>query len=406
MALNAAKRYPIVENHAIRPELTATRLPGIILGIYMVATSITTFYLTLFFKDDLGFSGSQIGLLYSIQAVTGMLAVFPAGMGNDRFSSRTLIIFSLVIQAVVFILMGVTRAFILMTGLFTIFSLASYSFRLSIDVQFLKSADSKTIGNRIGLFQTFRFLGLAAGAIMAGYYIDGLDFAASLMLVGGVCLLLALPSSKLPPTALARVRLSDYRADFSNKKVILFSIWMLLFATHWGAEQTCYSLFLKEDLHLSIPAMGWYMASEFIAIVLSLLAAGDIIQREKYLRLIAVIGLSASGIGHMGMVTSDIAVSVSFRILHGIGDGCMLLLFYYGIARLFPIGHLGGNAGLVNLVTMVGYVVGSLIYSPLGEHYGYGLPLWISGLTTLLLIPPLFYFRPTRPSKPVSDTAN
>jgi MFS family permease len=406
MAINAAKRYAVTKDHAIRPDARATRLPGIILCIYMTATSITTFYLTVFFKNQLGFSGSQIGLLYSIQAITGMLAVFPAGMGNDRFSSRTLIILSLVVQAVVFILMGVTRTYILMAGLFMIFSLASYSFRLSIDVQFLKTADSKAIGNRIGLFQAFRFFGLAAGAIMAGYYIDRLDFAASLMLVGGICLMLTLPSSQLTPTALARVRLSDYRTDFSDKKVILFSIWMLLFATHWGAEQTCYGLFLKEDLNLSIPAMGWYMASEFIAIILSLLAAGDIVQQEKYLRRIAVIGLSASGIGHMGMVTADIAVSVSFRILHGIGDGCMLLLFYYGIARLFPIGHLGGNAGLVNLVTMVGYVVGSIIYSPLGEHYGYGLPLWISGLTTLMLIPPIYYLRPTHRSNPASGKTN
>jgi MFS family permease len=396
MALNAAKRLKLAGTQAVRPVVPASRLPGIILGIYMAAISITTFYLTLFFKDKLGFSGGQIGLLYSIQAICGMLAVFPAGMGNDRFSSRRLIMVSLAIQAGVFVLMGVVRTYILFAGLFMLWSLASWTFRLSIDVQFLKTAGSQTLGNRIGLYQAFRYLGLTAGAIMAGYYIARLDFAASLMLAGGVCLLLTLPSSRLPPTPLARVRITDYRADFSNKKVILFSIWMLLFATHWGAEQTSYSLFLKENLHLSMPAMGWYMAAEFLAIITSLLAAGDLIQREQNVRRIAVLGLAASGIGHMAMVIPVIAVSVGFRILHGIGDGCMLLIFYYGIARFFPIGHLGGNAGLVNLVTMIGYVVGSLIYGPLGEHFGYALPLGISGLTTLLLIAPILYLRPAR----------
>jgi hypothetical protein len=68
----------------------------------------------------------------------------------------------------------------------------------------------------------------------------------------------------------------------------------------------------------------------------------------------------------------------------------MLLIFYFGIARLFPAEHLGGNAGIVNLADMIGYVSSAMLYGHLGEAVGYAHPIWISGVTTILLIPPLW----------------
>jgi MFS family permease len=93
-------KHRAVENFEI------SRLPMMIFGTYMIFISITCFFLTLYFKDILGFSGNQIGMLYSIQAVTGMLAALPAGIGLDRISSRTIAVAGLLLQGGSFIFLG------------------------------------------------------------------------------------------------------------------------------------------------------------------------------------------------------------------------------------------------------------------------------------------------------------
>ncbi|GEM_PF-291842 len=374
--------------------LKADWMPAILLGTYTVTTAITYFFIVVFFKEQLKFSALQIGILFSVQAVTGILASFPAGMGNDRFSSRMMIAGGLFSQAVCFFLMSVVTSFIPFAVVFTAWSLFSWVFRLSIDVYFLKTDTRDAIGRRIGFFQAWRFVGMAVGTVFAGYLITGLDFKVSFRIIGLVCLGLSLLSGLMPVTATTLVRLSDYRADFANKRVLLFSVWMLLFATHWGAEQTSYGLFLRKALCLSFSGMGLYISAEYIMIVLCLILMSGSISKKENFRRIAIFGLLASGLGHMGMIIKPTYVSLIFRLIHGFGDGLIILVQYYGISRLFSIEHLGGDTGLISLVLMIGYCIGAMIYSPIGETFGYGYPLWISGLLTLLLITPLLRLRP------------
>jgi len=384
------KKERIAWKHQSGEGFKTSRLPMMIFGIYMVIISITCFFLTLYFKDTLAFSGKQIGMLYSIQAVTGMLAALPAGIGLDRISSRTIAVAGLILQGVCFIFLGLVKSFPACAGVFLIWSLSSWLFRMSIDVHVLKTIDKEFQASQIGIFQAWRFAGLTIGILLAGYAIRYLDFSISLMAAGGFCFLLTLPTFFLSPTSVGRIWLSDYKKDFSNRTAQLFSIWMLLFATHWGAEQTCYGLFLKHDLGLSTIGMAWYISAEFIVILVTMLKIPGYMNRKNGLMAIAVIGLLTSGIGHIGMVLPWVWLSALFRMIHGIGDGCMLLIFYFGIARLFPMEHLGGNAGIVNLATMIGYVAGAMLYGHLGETFGYSHPIWISGVTTILLILPLW----------------
>lgn len=384
-------RHDMVNDSSFR----ADWMPAILLGTYTVTTAIMYFFIVVFFKEELRFSAVQIGILFSLQAVTGILASFPAGMGNDRFSSRMLIAGGLLSQAVCFFLMSIITSFLTFAVVFTSWSLFSWIFRLSIDVYFLKTDDKDAIGRRIGFFQAWRFIGMTAGTVFAGYLVSGLDFKMSFRTIGLICLGLSFFAGLMPATSTTLVRLADYRADFVNKRVLLFAAWMLLFATHWGAEQTSYGLFLRKDLDLSFSGMGLYISSEYIVIVLSLIFLGGAIGKKENFRKIAIWGLAASGLGHMGMVIKPVYVSLIFRMIHGFGDGLIILVQYYGISRLFSLEHLGGNTGLISLVLMIGYCIGAMIYSPIGETFGYGHPLWISGLLTILLIAPLLRKRPS-----------
>lgn len=374
--------------HNIRTEI----FPSLIMGTFMMVTSVTLFYITIFFSEILKFSGSRIGFLFSLHALTGMFAALPAGISNDRITSRVLIMMSLIVQSVSFVLMSMVKSFWIFLPVFFLWSLSSWLFRWSMDTQMLKSQSSREIGSRIGFYQACRFVGLTIGTIFSGYSIAKLDFETTLMTVGGVCLLLVIPSAFLQSTRVAKISFAEYKADFSNRKVIFFALWLLLFASHWGAEQTSYGLFLKKQLHLNMIQMGWYTAAEFAAIILTVIIAGDMIGRNGNARKIAILGLFGSGIGHIGMIFPPISLSVAFRILHGFGDGCMTLVMFYGVTKLFAIEHIGGNGGMINFATMIGYIIGSMVYGHMGESLGYDYPLWISGTVVFLLMIPLLYY--------------
>jgi len=367
------------------------QFPALLNGAFMFFTAATNFFLPIYFKDELGFSGGQIGLLFAAQATTGVLAALPAGLGNDRLSSRLLVALGLLFQGVTFALMAVFHSYWVFFAVFFVWALAYNLYRISFDVQVLKACQGVGLSRRMLIFQLYRFLTLAAGTVLAGYLLTNVSFSAALIATALACILLSALAMRLEPTPLARLRLADYTADLRRPEVLFFALWMFLFATHWGAEYTCYGLFLRNGLGLSLAGLGVYMTGEFamIAIVfLVLLKGGRTFDRPRLTRL-AIWGLISSGVGQIGMIFQPVSISFAFRLLHGIGDGLMFVILYLGIASLFVVQRIGGNTGFVNLAAMLGLVVGSLIFGPLGERMGYDVPLWSSGVITMVLALPL-----------------
>jgi sugar phosphate permease len=133
------------------PAHTETRtdwLPSIIIGIFMLFSSMTNFFLSVFFSEELHFNGGQIGILYASLALTGVLAAFPTGLSNDRITSRTLIGGSLLVQSIGFFLQGSVRSFLIFLPIFFIWSLSNNVFRNSLDAQILKTDTGVRTGHR------------------------------------------------------------------------------------------------------------------------------------------------------------------------------------------------------------------------------------------------------------------
>ncbi|NLH49104.1 MAG: MFS transporter [Myxococcales bacterium] len=364
-------------------------LPSLIVGGYGLFTSVMFFFMPIYFADELGFSGIQIGQLYSVLALAGFLAALPAGLGNDRLTSRSLIIGALVVQGGALFLLNRVSLFPVVLAIYFVWSITNNVFRLSAEMQMLKSDTGERTSQRMSLFLACRFGGLAIGTFFAGYVLYRLDFRGTFLLIGLFCLFLIVPAYRLAPTPIAKNRLSAYWGDLKSWPVILFIGWMFLFTTHWGVEYTCYGLFLKRELHLSLTQMGHYMCVEYLAVLATALLIGPRMGRPGALTAYGIAGLLLSGVGHIGMVNHHVAVSLAFRALHGVGDGIIMVLTYLGIARLFDVNRMGGNAGAINLAMTLGMITGALIAGPLGEKVRYSLPIWVSGILLLLLALPL-----------------
>ena len=184
----------------------------------------------------------------------------------------------------------------------------------------------------------------------------------------------------------------DYVSDLREEpKVFGFILWLFLFSLHWGAEVTCYGLFLSHRLGLSMTGMGWYMGFEFLALALTCLWAGPRCDRGADPKTMAIAGLIISGTGQMLMCIPVLWLSVLCRAFHGVGDGLIFMVMYTGIARLFIPSRVGGHNSALSLVMMTGMFAGSLVFSPLGERFGYEIPLIITGALVGVLAFPIFY---------------
>jgi len=356
------------------------------IGSYSVISSAIYFFLPLYLKDGLNFSGSQIGLLYAVLSLNAILVSFPVGVTADRFPARNLTRVGLLATAFcLWILPGVSRfwPFLLV---FWGFGLSLQLFRQSLDILLFKETPVEML-RVFGHYNAWRMGGMMCGALVGGVLLYSLDFPLTLKLLALGVLALLLPTTRLPRSPGVRTPLWQYGRDFYTRPVLFFAAWLFLFTLHWGAEVTSLGLFLEKNLNLSPRGMGLYMAGEFAVVGLTAYAYGRFWAGRLNPLAFLSLALLLSGTGHILMTSPPLSWSFLWRAVHGCGDGLILMETYSTIARLFHVDRIGGNSSLISLVTTLGTFAGSLIFGPLGAHYGYAWPLIISGGISLALLP-------------------
>ncbi len=359
---------------------------SLFIGAYSVVISAVYFFLPLYLKGSLDFSGSQIGFLYATLSVTSILAAFPVGVTGDRYPARILSRLGIVGTAASLAALSHARHFWTFLLGFWAFGLSLQLFRQSLDIMLFKG-DSADSPRRFGHFNAWRMGGMMAGICFAGISLSVADFPRTLQWLALFVILLLIPTLALPLTRGVRTPLLQYGRDFLTRPVLFFATWLFLFTMHWGAEGTSLGLFLKQNLGLSPLGMGLYMAGEFAVVSLTAYCYGRFwAGRLSPLGFLAL-ALTASGCGHIFMTYPHLPWSFFWRTVHGFGDGLILMETYTTISRLFHVERVGGHSGLISLTTTLGVFTGSLIFGPLGAAWGYHYPLIISGATALGLLP-------------------
>jgi len=361
-------------------------LLSFLISIHAVVIAALYFFLPIYLQGSLSFSGAQIGFLYGVLGLNALLATFPVGVVGDRYPAR--ILTRLGLLGIGLSLWGLSQAtrfwpFLLV---FFFFGLSLQFYRQSLDIMLFKEnvADST---RRFGVYNAWRMGGMTAGILLGGVSLYFLDYPRTFQLLAVLVLLLLTVSGRLPLTRGQPSPLLQYGRDFFSGPVLFFVTWLFLFTLHWGAEGTSLGLFLKNNLGLGPLGVGLYLAGEFSLVALTAYLYGRYgFERLSPFALLAL-ALTASGVGHILMTYPHIGWSFAWRAVHGFGDGVIMMVTYTTIARLFHVDRIGGNAGLISLASTLGVLTGSLIYGPLGASWGYQMPLIISGITSLALIP-------------------
>lgn len=361
-----------------------------------MALPVANFYQPVHVVQKLGFSGAELGLVVSAYAATALIAALPVGFSADRLSPRRLLAAGLLFHGAGAAGLALSTTVATVLASFVVFGVSINLFRQVLDAVWYRGGAGEQrdqVAARFGPYLGARMAGMALGLIVGGLAYFRFGFTPTMMGVALLALPMAALAFFIPQVRLEPSRLVDYVRDLRNPRVLFFALWIFLFTSHWGAETTHYSLFLKEDLGLELPWMGGYMAGEFATLALAtFLAARTAAARNGSVGLI-VLGLVLSGISHIAMVTSIPWLSFLWRLVHGAGDGIVTVVIYASVGRLFHLERIGGTAGVMMLVTMLAAATGALVYGPMGASLGHGAPLVTSGVVALLLIPLLLVGR-------------
>ena len=362
-------------------------LLSFLISIHAVVISALYFFLPIYLQGTLFFSGAQIGLLYGVLGVNSLLAAFPVGVVGDRYPARILTRLGLVGISLSLWALAQAERFWPFLLVFFAFGLSLQLYRQSLDIMLFKENAVGNSTRRFGVYNAWRMGGMTVGILLGGISLYFFDYPKTFRLLGAIVFILLAVTWRLPSTRGQRSPLLQYGQDFLSGPVLFFVTWLFLFTMHWGAEGTSLGLFLKKNLGLGPLGLGLYMAGEFSIVALTAYLYGRYGDGGLSPFTILTLALATSGVGHILMTYPELAWSFTWRAVHGVGDGLIMMVTYTTIARLFHVERIGGNAGLISLATTLGVLTGSLIYGPLGASLGYQMPLIISGLTSLVLIP-------------------
>jgi MFS family permease len=350
--------------------------------MWAVLTYITIFWI------DLGFSHLQVGLLVAIFPLTSLLLMIPFGLYVDRISPKRLVIVSHIISAVSLVGLILTHDFWLTAVLMVVSGAANALFSNALPSLFYKTLGNETRGFKLGVFAASNLLGYGLGPLLAGYiyslYSMNAVFLFSLI---GIAPLVFF-SLFLTDAPVQTVHLSDYKADLSDKSVLVFIVLVFFFSLHAGAEQSSLSLFLNKDIGLDKEGVGWLFFIHANAMAILSLINGVVSDRfrarGRKLAGLFYAGVFISGITNMSLFfATNFGSVLAARLSHAVGDSLTMVTRSIIISNLFVSSRMGGNLGAVTTAITLATLIGAVIA---GAVPGYSSGFVIAGALAVIAI--------------------
>ena len=342
------------------------------------------FFLGIYLKK-IGFSGTEIGIIFMIYSFTGLFSILPSGFSNDIFKSKHMVTIALLLLAIQYLGIANFTTFPIILTFFLLGSIGKTLYANSIDSLFLKATEKEHTKKKISTFLSLTYIFTGSSIILAGYFLNiDISFGKIFTIIGLLFATMAILSQFiLPKSATAKFEILHYKKDILRGDVLFFLLIMFLFSLHYGAEETSYGLFLENTLKLNKLESGLYMGIAILSMAISVLIIRKVLKTVE-VKNILLFGTLVSGLGLMLMTIQNPAISLLFRIIHETGDATMFFFLYYGITKLFDLERIGGNTGVVTFVTIIGAATSNLLFGPIGSKFGYNIPFLIGGLTSIL----------------------
>jgi MFS family permease len=358
----------------------------IIHSAFSFVNNFSFFFIPIYFLQQ-GFSGREIGVLFMISLVMGLLSSFYIGILTDRVGARKCIHFGLILLVLFYLGLNQAKTFWFYLALFLVCGLGTNIVRVTVNAYYLKMIREERQGKQMGFFNFLYQFGMGIGILAGTFMLVRIGFRDVFTLSAFMVIPLIAVSFQLAPHALVFSPAKIYLDDLKETKTALFSLILFVFAFHWGVETTCYSPYLMQEMGLSTTVAGIFIALPIFLLALSTYYFGVYTDKSYSSLKLLKISMVLSGAGMVLFVSfKNIYWAFLFRLVHEIGDAAFTIFTFQGFSRLFSKERMGGNTGQMILLMILGQAIGSFIFSWIGGDYGYQLAHILAGFLTLSLL--------------------
>jgi MFS family permease len=245
---------------------------------------------------------------------------------------------------------------------------------------FLKVMGIGVRGKKIAFYQTGAYLGFGSGPLVGGflvqYYTFGTLFFVSLLLS---FILFALTFT-LKDSEPLKLSMKDYKIEIKEKRIFLLMAVVLVYATHFGVEQTSFSLLMKQKLDFPGNRIGlvFFILGIWMAVLAPI--AGHSFDKSRNVVRLLLLGLFSSSFFQIvtGYV-SNFEQLMIVRVFHTMGDALIILSIGILTSEFFPEKKLGGHAGFIYVTRTLGIFVGNIGSGYTNQLFSYDTSLIING---------------------------
>ena len=156
----------------------------------MIANGALMAFLPLY-GVSVGLNPGEVGLLFSVQAITSFFSKPIMGRVSDRVGRQPLIVIGLIICAGTFLLIAHTASFPLLLVLAAGFGFGEAVVSSSSSALVADSSEFKRLGAGMGMQGTIMDIGHASGPLLAGVLIARLNYQAAFFIIAGIQLVAA-----------------------------------------------------------------------------------------------------------------------------------------------------------------------------------------------------------------------
>ncbi len=214
---------------------------------------------------ELGFDGVGIGIIVALFAAAPIVFSFPTGWMNDRLSMKKVILGGLLAMSGLLVAVG-PRPERRADGRGVPPPRRRQQRHQRLHQQPLLQGRTGGDPNRkYGRFIGWLSLGPPTGLVLGSLLIRVAGFRALLWAMAALTAVAALAVRGFGEERFAAVSIRDYRFSVFNRRTLLFSVFLVLLALHWGTEGTVYGPFLRTRFGLSDSGVALYMAGAYLA---------------------------------------------------------------------------------------------------------------------------------------------
>jgi MFS family permease len=341
------------------------------------------------YAHELGADRFQVGALFSAATLAAALLSMPSGVLIDRFGTRTLLAFSILVAA------GSQLAMAATTSVFPLYvwqivgGLGAGAQQAALFSAITALVPANRLGRSMGWLTFSMQAGFFIGPSIAGLLLQWIDLRTDIAVTTAV-LLFSIPGALAASTTVqSRRRLTlmqPLRALLGQRAFTPVVIGLVASTLAWGTVGAFLPIFGKESLHLTSAQIGLMLAIQAVANGLARLPGGRLVDRAKHRWPIVFVGVMVWGVA--AIVLGHLSGFWAPVILLVIGTPFMATA-YVAIGVVFgdlsAASTRGVTMGAYGTVLFLGFAVGPLVFGPIVQAYGYAAGFTACALASMAL---------------------